>query len=96
MTAPTMATGSGIPMFCQNTPSRIAAKAEDRADREIDAAGDDDEGHRQGDQPDLRHQAALVQEVVGGQECGRIAAESTNSAAISRPPRMTSWRSTRS
>ena len=41
---------------------------QNRADRQIDAAGDDDEGHGQGDESDLRHQAALVEQVVGGEE----------------------------
>ena len=44
------------------------AQPHDRADREIDAAGDDDEGHGQRHQPDLRHQPALVEQVVDGQE----------------------------
>ena len=44
------------------------AEADHRADREIDAAGDDDEGHRQGDEPDLGHQPALVEQIVERQE----------------------------
>jgi hypothetical protein len=40
------------------------AEADDRADREIDAAGDDDKGHRERDETDLGHQPALIQEIV--------------------------------
>ena len=44
------------------------AEADDRADREVDAAGDDDEGHRQRDQADLGHQPALVEQIVDGEK----------------------------
>ena len=44
------------------------AQAHDRADREIDAAGDDDESHRQRDQADLGHEPALVEKIVQGQK----------------------------
>ena len=46
----------------------IAHRPDDRADREVDAAGDDDEGHRQRDQADLGHQPALVEEIVQGEK----------------------------
>ena len=44
------------------------AQADDRADRKVDAAGDDDEGHRQRDEADLGHQPALVEQVVDREE----------------------------
>src|SRR5271168_597112 len=34
----------------------------------IDAAGDDDESHRQRDQADLGHEPALIEEIVDGQK----------------------------
>ncbi len=47
---------------------RDRAKPDDRTDRQIDAPGDDDESHRQGDQADFRHQPALVEQIVEGQK----------------------------
>src|ERR1700727_282758 len=44
------------------------AQANDRADREIDAAGDDDERHGQRDEADLGHEPALVEEIVQGEK----------------------------
>ena len=44
------------------------AQAQDRARRQVDAAGDDDHGHRQGHQPDLAGEPALVEQVVDGEE----------------------------
>ena len=43
-------------------------EAEDRADREIDAAGHDDEGHGERDETDLGHQPALIEQILGGEE----------------------------
>ena len=39
-------------------------EADDRADGEVDAAGDDDQRHRQGDERDLGRQPALVEQVL--------------------------------
>ena len=44
------------------------AQADNRADRKVDAAGDDDEGHRQRDKADLGHEPALVEKVVQGEK----------------------------
>ena len=63
-----IASGSGK---CERLP-RIAehdrAQADDRADREIDTAGDDDESHRQRDEADLGHEPALIEKIVQGQK----------------------------
>ena len=45
-----------------------ARQAEKRADREIDARGDDDERHADGDDPGLRHRAHDIGDVVGGEK----------------------------
>jgi hypothetical protein len=45
---------------------RIIAK--DRADRQIYAAGDDDEGHGERHEAHFGHQPSLIEKVAGGEE----------------------------
>ena len=66
--AKTIASGSGKPKVFHEVAEHDRAEADDRPDREVDAAGDDDEGHRQRDEPDLRHQPALIEQVVDREE----------------------------
>ena len=66
--AKTIASGSGKAKGLPRIAEHDRAQADDRADREIDAAGDDDESHRQRDQADLGHQPALVEQIVEGEK----------------------------
>ena len=61
------AKGSGMPALPEHA-EQDRRQAHDRADRQVDAAGDDDEGHRQRHQRHLGHQPALVQQVADRHE----------------------------
>ena len=65
-------------------------KAEDRSDRKIDAAGDDDEGHGERHESDLRHQPALIEQIVGGEEAIGLQATGSSGSAMSSSPRIVS------
>src|ERR1700691_983450 len=54
----------GLPRIAEHD----RAQANDRADRKIDAAGYDDESHRQRDEADLGHESALVEKIIQGKE----------------------------
>ena len=56
-------------------------EAQDRADREIDAAGDDDEGHGESDETDCRHQPSLIEQISGGEERIGLQCEQDRSAS---------------
>ena len=49
-------------------PQHDGGEAEDRADREVDAGGDDDEGHGQRHQPGFGQQPPLIEQVLGAEE----------------------------
>src|SRR5215216_4092249 len=58
---------AGVPQPAQQG----AGQAEDGGDRQVDLAGDDDHGQRQGQQGDLAHVQAQVEQVGAGEEPGR-------------------------
>ena len=60
-TASRIATGIGIVL--QRKPEDDAGQPGDRADRKVDAAGQDDEGHADGDDPDHHRLVEEVEEV---------------------------------
>lgn len=55
---------SHLPQFAD----KDGRQSEDRPDGQIDPAGDDDKGHRDGDQAEFRHQPRLVQEIGSSQK----------------------------
>ncbi len=59
-----MASGRGNPEILPEHAEQYGDEAQDRADREIDAAGDDDEGHGESHKTDLGHQPALIEQIV--------------------------------
>ena len=71
----TIASGSGKPNDFQANSEHDRAQADHRADGKVDAAGDDDEGHRQRDEADLGHEPALVEQVVDGEKAVAEGAE---------------------
>src|ERR1700678_1317849 len=54
----------GLPRIAEHD----RAQANDRADRKIDAAGYDDESHRQRDEADLGHESGLGEDTIQGKE----------------------------
>ncbi len=91
ISADAAATGSGRPKSCCAAPNTTADEAEHRADRQVDAAGDDDRRQRDGQQPELHAEPGDLEEVADGEESSarrrrraRSRASASEDAAIRR------------